>query len=123
MQVSISIIMKQVIVVRRDIKMGIGKLAAQVAHASLLAAEKVRVSRKEWFDSWFTHGQAKIVLKVNSIDELMRVKYKAEELKLPVAQVDDAGLTQLPPGTTTCIAIGPAPDDIIDKVTGDLKLL
>lgn len=115
--------MKQVIVVRKDIKMGVGKLAAQVAHASLIAAEKARVSNSEWFNQWFNHGQAKIVLKVNSMDELMRLKSKAEALGLPTAQVDDAGLTQLPAGTTTCIAIGPAPDDVIDKVTGDLKLL
>ncbi|GBC74355.1 hypothetical protein HRbin05_00395 [archaeon HR05] len=114
---------KQVIVVRRDIHMGIGKLAAQVAHAAVLGAEKVKATRREWFDSWMMHGQAKIVLKVKDKDELMQVKSKAEMLALPVVQVDDAGLTQLEPGTTTCIAIGPAPADMIDKVTGELKLL
>ncbi len=115
--------MKQVIVVRRDIKMGTGKIAAQVAHASLLAAERARITRREWFEPWFTEGQAKIVLKVDTLDELTQVKSKAEGLGLPVAQVEDAGLTQIPTGTTTCIAIGPAPDHIIDKVTGNLKLL
>ncbi|MFN4337095.1 MAG: peptidyl-tRNA hydrolase Pth2 [Candidatus Nitrosocaldus sp.] len=114
---------KQAIVVRRDIHMGTGKLAAQVAHAAVLGAEKVRAMRREWFESWIMHGQAKIVLKVKDKDELLQIKHKAESLNLPVVQVDDAGLTQLEPGTTTCIAIGPAPADMVDKVTGELKLL
>lgn len=114
---------KQVIVVRRDISMGTGKVAAQVAHAAVLGAERVRALRREWFESWMRHGQAKIVLKVKGMEELMQVKQRAEELDLPVVQVDDAGLTQLEPGTTTCIAIGPAPAEVIDKVTGGLKLL
>ncbi len=111
------------IVVRRDLRMGTGKTAVQVAHASVMAAEKAKSSNRRWFDAWFEEGQAKIAVKVKSVEELMRVRKHAEDLDLPVAQVDDRGLTQLPPGTTTCIAIGPAPSDLIDKVTKDLKLL
>ncbi|HEY8522695.1 MAG TPA: peptidyl-tRNA hydrolase, partial [Nitrososphaeraceae archaeon] len=55
--------LKQVIVVRKDIAMGRGKLAAQVAHASLLAVEKARSTRENWFNLWFKTGQAKVVLK------------------------------------------------------------
>ena len=47
----------------------------------------------------------------------------AIEFGLPCSAVSDAGRTQLPPGTTTCISIGPAPEEKIDKITGDLKLL
>ncbi len=115
--------LKQVIVVRRDLKMGTGKTAVQVAHASVLGAENVKSKNRRWFDTWFEEGQAKIAVKVKSLEELMKVKKHAENLDLPVAQVDDRGLTQLPPGTTTCIAIGPAPSELIDKVTKDLKLL
>jgi len=115
--------LKQVIVVRRDLKMGTGKTAVQVAHASVLGAENVKSKHRRWFDAWFEEGQAKIAVKVKSLEELMKVKKHAENLDLPVAQVDDRGLTQLPPGTTTCIAIGPAPSELIDKVTKDLKLL
>ena len=115
--------LKQVIVVRRDLKMGTGKTAVQVAHASVLGAENVKSKNRRWFEAWFDEGQAKIAVKVKSLEELMKVKRHAENLDLPIVQVDDSGLTQLPPGTTTCIAIGPAPSALIDKVTKDLKLL
>lgn len=114
---------KQVIVIRRDLKMGTGKTAVQAAHASVLGVERVKSERRRWFNEWYDSGQAKIAVKVKCLDELMKVKKHAEDLDLPVAQVDDRGLTQLPPGTTTCIAIGPAPTELVDKVTKDLKLL
>ncbi len=114
---------KQVIVVRRDIKMGTGKIAAQVAHAAVMGAERVRTSRREWFRDWFAAGQAKVVVKANNVDELIAVRNRAEELSLPVVQVQDSGLTQIPSGTITCVGIGPAPSGLIDKVTSELKLL
>jgi PTH2 family peptidyl-tRNA hydrolase len=114
---------KQVIIVRRDVNMGTGKIAAQVAHAAVMGAEKVKASRREWFNSWFAAGQAKVVVKAKNIEELMEVRMRAEDLNLPVVQVQDSGLTQIPSGTVTCIGIGPAPSDLIDKVTFELKLL
>ncbi len=114
---------KQVLVVRRDLGMGTGKIAAQVAHAAVMAVEKTKVRKPEWFEEWFAMGQAKVVVKVNSFDELVEVRKRAEALHLPVAQVQDSGLTQIPPGTSTCIGIGPAPSDLVDRVTNDLKLL
>ena len=115
--------LKQVIVVRRDLGMGTGKIAAQVAHAAVMGAEKTKNRNRDWFDSWFDGGQAKVVVKVQSMEELMDVRKLAESMKLPVVQVNDSGLTQIPPGTTTCIGIGPAPADLVDRVTNDLKLL
>ena len=103
--------------------MGTGKIAAQVGHAAGLGAEKARGRNPEWFHAWFEGGQAKVVVKVQSMDELMEVRKRAESLKLPVVQVNDSGLTQIPPGTTTCIGIGPAPADLVDRATNDLKLL
>ncbi len=114
---------KQVIIVRRDVNMGTGKVAAQVAHAAVMGAEKVKASRREWFNAWFAAGQAKVVVKVKNIEELMEVRKQAEELFLPVVQVQDSGLTQIPSGTITCIGIGPAPSELVDKVTFELKLL
>jgi PTH2 family peptidyl-tRNA hydrolase len=114
---------KQVIIVRRDLNMGTGKIAAQVAHAAVMGAERVKASRREWFNSWFGAGQAKVVVKVKNIEELMDVRMRAEKMNLPVVQVQDSGLTQIPTGTITCIGIGPAPSDLIDKVTFELKLL
>ncbi len=114
---------KQVIIVRKDLSMGKGKLAVQVAHASLQATFKTYKSRREWFDKWWLSGQKKIVVKVGSEKELLDKAREAEALGLPVAIVRDAGLTQLEPGTLTAVAIGPAPSSLIDRVTGELKLL
>jgi PTH2 family peptidyl-tRNA hydrolase len=114
---------KQVIVVRRDLGMGTGKIAVQVAHAAVIGAEKAKVCKPEWFESWFESGQAKVVVKVKSSEELWEVMKRAEQLHLPVVQVHDSGLTQIPPGTITCIGIGPAPSELVGKVTNKLKLL
>jgi PTH2 family peptidyl-tRNA hydrolase len=114
---------KQIIIVRRDLGMGTGKLAAQVAHAAVMGAEKTKRQHPTWFESWFEGGQAKVVVKVNSFDELIEIRKRAESYGLVVVQVQDSGLTQIPPGTTTCIGIGPAPSEMIDRITNHLKLL
>jgi PTH2 family peptidyl-tRNA hydrolase len=114
---------KQVIVVRKDLRMGTGKIAAQVGHAAVLGVEQSRKSNKLWLKSWFNDGQPKIVVKVSSLEELIQVQSHAEELRIPAVVVQDRGLTQIPSGTVTCVCIGPAPSYIIDKVTSELKLL
>ena len=113
---------KQVIVVRTDLDMGKGKIAAQVGHGCVLGAEHVRKSNPEWFTEWWS-GQEKVVLKVANLKELEQVKQDAIEFNVPWSEVTDAGHTQIASGTTTCISIGPAPEEKIDKITGDLKLL
>ncbi|AOL16181.1 aminoacyl-tRNA hydrolase [Sulfolobus sp. A20] len=118
---------KMVIVVRNDIKMGKGKIAAQVAHAAVTLVLNILNSNnerwKDWLNSWLDQGQPKIVVKVESLNDLMEKFKKAKEYMLPATVIQDAGKTQLEPGTITCLGIGPAPDDIIDLITGDLKLL
>jgi peptidyl-tRNA hydrolase, PTH2 family len=117
------VIYKQVIVVRRDLRMGIGKTAAQVAHAAVLGAERTKQFNPAWFQRWFESGQAKVVVKVQTIEELSALRKVAETQSLIVVQVEDRGLTQIPAGTITCIGIGPAPTELIDRVTSRLKLL
>lgn len=114
---------KQALVVRTDLRMGKGKLAVQVAHASVMAAFKVYDEKREWFNLWCESGQKKVVLKVGSEAELYKIYEDALKLGLPVVMIKNAGLTQLPPGTSTAIGIGPAPSNLIDKVTKQLKLL
>ncbi len=111
--------MKQTIVARTDIGMGQGKLAAQVAHASLSAYEEAgRKARKRWKGA----GQKKVVVKADSEKEIFRLAEKARTEGLPHAVVRDAGHTQLDPGTVTTLAVGPADDDLVDRVTGHLTL-
>ncbi len=115
--------MKQVIVARTDLGMGKGKLAAQVAHASLGAAEEAMKKRTEWYEEWKSQGQAKVVVRAAGSAELEDLLKQGRALHLPVMLVQDAGLTQLEPGTATCLGIGPAPVDLMDRVTGKLRLL
>ncbi len=111
--------MKQAIVARVDLGMGEGKLAAQVAHASLMAYEDASAAvRREWKGS----GQKKIVLKASGEKALFELADAAEREGLPNAVVRDAGHTQLDPGTVTALAVGPGDEAIVDKVTGDLSL-
>jgi len=108
--------LKQVIVVRKDLELGKGKLAAQVAHAAISAADNSKYKK-----AWMMEGQKKVVVKCNSLEEMMEIYNKAKNL--PRAVIQDAGLTEIPPGTITCIAIGPAEEKDIDAITGNLKLL
>jgi PTH2 family peptidyl-tRNA hydrolase len=114
---------KQVIVVRADLKMGKGKLAAQVGHAAVSAAEEARKKRPYWWKAWLNEGQCKVALKVKSLAELLGLQREAIKMKLPQSLITDRGLTQLPPGTVTCLSIGPAPSTQIDMITGKLPLL
>src|SRR5579872_6971408 len=100
---------KQVLVVRQDLKMGKGKLAVQAAHAAVSSAEQVRKYHKDWFDNWTRESQAKICVKVENEEELRTLKGRLDEQGIPNALIQDAGLTQLDPGTTTCLGIGPLP--------------
>lgn len=109
--------------VRQDLQMSKGKTAAQVAHAAVSSYISVSCKKTEWASSWLSEGQKKVILKVPSTEELLEIKKRAEIERIPNALIADAGLTELEPGTVTCLGIGPAPNLLIDKVTGSLKLL
>lgn len=114
---------KQVIIVRADLGMSRGKIAAQAGHAAVSAAEEARKRYSNWWNAWLEEGQCKIAVKVNGEQELLKLEHQAKELGLPCALVYDRGLTELPPNTLTCLAIGPAPSREVDAITGKLALL
>ena len=114
---------KQVILVRTDLKMGTGKKCAQSCHASVSASDLVRIQDKSAWKNWKNTGQKKVVLKIQSMEQLNELKKKFKSNKIPFFIVNDAGLTQLTPGTITAVGIGPVLSTEIDKITGDLKLL
>ncbi len=112
--------LKQVIIVRKDLDWGKGKLAVHVAHASLEAALQVD---EEILEKWRKEGAKKVVVKVKDLVELESIERKLKANKIKYVKISDAGLTQLKRGTVTCIGIGPIEEKIIDKITGKLKLL
>lgn len=114
---------KQVIVFRTDLKMGKGKIAAQAGHAAVSAAEEARKRHRVWWEAWLFEGQRKIAVKVKDEKELSELESAAKDLGLPNALIVDRGLTQIPEGTITCLGIGPAPEGLVDKLTGRLRLL
>ena len=111
--------MKQAIVAREDIGMGTGKLAAQVAHASLQAYEDADQQQQR---QWKQGGPKKVVLKGEGEQQLFELAEQAKRSGLPNAIVRDAGHTQLDPGTVTALAVGPAAEADVDSVTGSLSL-
>ena len=111
---------KQVILVRNDLKLPKGKLSAQVAHGSLEAAMK---SSRRVVEEWRSEGGKKVVLRVESIEELRQFEALARKEKLVSALITDAGHTTIPSGTVTCLGIGPDKEEKIDNVTGKLRIL
>lgn len=109
---------KQAIIVRKDLNLKKGKLAAQAAHAAILSSDKSKFK-----EEWKKEGQKKIVLWCKDIEELFSLYQKAIAEKLPTIIVEDAGLTQVSKGTKTCLAIGPAEEEKINKITSKLKLV
>jgi PTH2 family peptidyl-tRNA hydrolase len=114
---------KLVIVVRDDLKLSQGKLAAQVAHAAVNCAISSKKDNTKWFREWYNEGQKKVVVRSFDLEHLHELKHQAKGLKLNTSLVMDAGLTEVPPGTVTCLGIGPGPNNFVDKITGELKLL
>jgi PTH2 family peptidyl-tRNA hydrolase len=112
---------KLALVVRTDLGMGKGKIAAQAAHAAVAAV--LHTYGTGTFAAWLREGQPKVVLRVTGAEELERIREAAATAALPVEVVHDAGRTQVAPGTATCCAIGPASTEAIDEIVGTLPLL
>lgn len=113
---------KMILVVRNDLKMGKGKVAAQCSHAAVAAYKQVQRRNPELLKQWEYCGQPKVVVKAPDEDTLIDLLGHAKEVGLPISLIQDAGRTQIAPGSRTVLGIGPGPADLIDSVTGDLKL-
>ena len=111
---------KQVIVVDESLRLPRGKLAAQVAHASVAALLETQPSIQR---SWFEIGMPKIVLGVESSEELEALAARAADRGIPSALVRDAGRTVVDAGTATCLGLGPTAAAVIDELTGELRLV
>jgi len=135
---------KMMIVMRRDLKMRKGKIAAQAGHACIEAVLMALAKEDRMADlvltsegmllrdggkpstplsDWFQYGCAKVCVYVNSEEELLAIAKKAEEKGILAAVITDAGMTEfhgVP--TKTCLALEPLAVEIADELTGDLSL-
>jgi peptidyl-tRNA hydrolase len=111
---------KQVIVVNQGLQLPKGKLAAQVAHAAVGALFQ---ANGEAIHAWLAEGMPKMVLQVPGSEDLLKLLAQARQNGIPALLVEDAGRTVVPEGTITCLGLGPAEDEEIDKLTGELRLL
>lgn len=115
---------KMVFVVNAELSMGVGKIAAQVAHAALGLHRLLLQHQSKYGETllnWTEYGETKIVLKGNSTEHLIDLEHQSISLGLPCYQVHDAGKTQVRSGSTTVLAIFGS-NNQVDKVTGTLKL-
>lgn len=114
---------KLVLVVNNGLKMGKGKIAAQCSHASVLAYRQAAVHTPDTLRKWEMSGQMKVVVKVDDEAALHELIDRAHKVGLLTSLVRDAGRTQIPSGSKTVLGIGPGRKDLVDTVSGHLKLL
>ena len=115
--------LKMVFIVNHGLKMGKGKIAAQVGHGAVKATLDAANRHPLLVESWLTSGQKKICVKGDNAAHLETLEREAQRLKIPTARIHDAGHTQIPSGSLTVVALGPADPSQLEPITGPLKLL
>ena len=115
--------LKMVFVVNHELKMGKGKIAAQVGHAAVKATLKSGELRPELLDAWLSTGQEKICVKAVDAHHIEQIENQAKQVNVLTSKIHDAGHTQIPAGSLTVLALGPDHDKKLDDLTGELKLL
>jgi PTH2 family peptidyl-tRNA hydrolase len=114
---------KMVLVVRGELRLTAGKAAVQVAHAAVMLVLQAQKRRGDSLDRWLHEGQKKIAVVAPTLADMVELQNQATRQGIPTAWVDDAGFTEVAPGTRTCLGLGPALSLQLDKVTGHLALL
>ncbi|KAJ2767338.1 hypothetical protein GGI18_005819, partial [Coemansia linderi] len=113
---------KLVLIIRTDLGMSKGKIAAQCSHATLGCYKRALKQAPAMLKAWEFTGQAKVTLKCNSEEELADLQKKAQAAGLVAQSICDAGRTQIAAGSRTVLGIGPGPISAVDRVSGHLKL-
>ena len=114
---------KMCIVLRMDLNMSTGKLIAQAAHAAVGASELGKKENHKAWRRWRDEGAKKVALEAESLEEIEELAEKANKLDIVNILIQDAGHTEVPPGTVTALGLGPDRSDLLDKVTGSLPLI
>jgi len=115
--------MKMVLVLRGELRLTAGKAAVQAAHAAVMLVRRAEGRERAALDAWLAEGQKKVALQVATLAELEELDRRARGAGVPTVWVEDAGFTEVPPGTRTCLGLGPAPASAVDPITGSLPLL
>lgn len=113
---------KMILLIRQDLEMSKGKIAAQCCHAVLSSYKFLQMYQSPVLARWEACGQPKVTLKVKDEKEMLALMEKAREAGLCTKSIKDAGKTQIAPGSRTVAVIGPGPISIVDYITGHLKL-
>jgi PTH2 family peptidyl-tRNA hydrolase len=112
-----------VLVVRGELRLTAGKAAVQVAHAAVLLAQEAQKRDPDAFRNWSATGQKKIAVVAPTLNDLEALAREARRLGILSVMVEDAGFTEVPAGTKTCLGLGPAASSQLDPITGSLPLL
>ena len=113
---------KLVVAMRSDLKLSSGKMSVQVSHAAVSCSLKAKKNNAKEFQEWYREGQKKVVVRVENKEMLEELNAIADGKGITNCMITDAGLTEIPPNTTTCLGIGPATETQIDSITGDCAL-
>ena len=114
---------KMVLVVNTELGMGKGKVAAQCGHAAVACFKAALVEKPQLVAAWERTGQTKVVVRGGGEESLLAVSKAGRQAGMVVAEVRDAGRSQVEAGSLTLVGLGPANNLLIDKVAGKLKLL
>ncbi len=114
---------KMVLVLRGELRLSAGKAAVQAAHAAVMLVTQAEEHHAPGLRAWFAQGQKKIAVVAPTLEDLTQLERKARAHGIPTVWVEDAGLTEVPPGTRTCLGLGPSAVGDIDPVTRHLPLL
>jgi peptidyl-tRNA hydrolase, PTH2 family len=114
---------KMVLILRGELRLTAGKAAVQAAHAAVMLFQRADGRDARSLEGWVRQGQKKIALVVPTLAEMEELDRMARAKGIPTVWVEDAGLTEVPPGTRTCLGLGPAPAATVDPVTRHLPLL
>lgn len=119
--------LKMVFLVREDLKMGAGKIAAQVAHAAVCLFDDITNEGDEFHQTaleyWSEFGAKKIVLRGDNLETLTAAAKECKAKNIPYTMISDAGHTQVPAGSVTVLGIGVDTSEKINMVTGKFKLM
>ncbi len=113
---------KMVLIVRGELRLSPGKAAVQVAHAAVLLTRRAEARSRADLETWLEEGQKKIALRLETLEEMESVERRAARAGIPTVWVEDAGFTEVPPGTRTCLGLGPSATRVLDPITGELPL-